>query len=792
MDQNNENWLASRKRLSSTHASSAQQDHRHQDQEDEAALQEEIAHVTPSRLLQAPLLEHMQEHSPPVTGIIQTYPTYSNHQYNHNHNHNSNSNSNTHSYQPNYAIPMSNQVPQTSTSISAIGLLGSFGSGESNLPTTLATIDAQYTQHSSQAQAQTTQQQQYKGAAASNNGLHFIPPGVTQSHTQGTYVVDMPVSHNLANSNCPDQSLCFLKDMRQRNKTEKVEQPIINNNNDHQDQKQNNDLKNQNNHANKKRDTKNANANGNGNGNGNGDGLGGAGNKPPNQRTPTLVSTKLNCAECNDINFDIPVFFKEFFYHMFFPLSLPIMVGFEGFNYARNHRFLNADLQLITGTMMFTLNTLYVIYKPTCVTVVEICIANAVYALHKLMVASKYAYLSCETLDDLHARVYTSNELRELELISGWLYASSDIIDQELHRTAKRLGFDLTKVLLHVPHSQQEVYNFLGSSNFCITPSPLRFGYHQICLSRCLTRIVESITSKKYKFNTYLAITLGVFQAIIPSLVRVTHGYQFFGEELMTRVIAIMCSCITLFYFTVAVLFVFVGIIDYLRRAQTLAVWQILIDPADMLPHLRNDIVYAEVPENLIFADLSINQNIISWFVGRQTIQNFGLHFRKRIAAYTSLTFVLLVILMLLLVSEFFSPSSSSLSSEATMILVLYNLVVIAGTISVMIRFGSRGNDAFYQHTGVLARVQLAIRERLADSEVDFRTNKEMALLADREKLRDSDLLLDSVMKMLEVEDQINPVTILGIKASSQLMGSILTLAGSAVTVALRFVQNGK
>ena len=50
--------------------------------------------------------------------------------------------------------------------------------------------------------------------------------------------------------------------------------------------------------------------------------------------------------------------------------------------------------------------------------------------------------------------------------------------------------------------------------------------------------------------------------------------------------------------------------------------------------------------------------------------------------------------------------------------------------------------------------------------------------------------LLDSSMRIMEVEDQLNPTRILGLRASTSLVTSMFTLAGSVVTIGLRYFRS--
>ena len=44
-------------------------------------------------------------------------------------------------------------------------------------------------------------------------------------------------------------------------------------------------------------------------------------------------------------------------------------------------------------------------------------------------------------------------------------------------------------------------------------------------------------------------------------------------------------------------------------------------DPTELSPALKDDLMYKYIPKNMAWVDLSIKENIVSWFVARQVIQ---------------------------------------------------------------------------------------------------------------------------------------------------------------------------
>ncbi len=51
----------------------------------------------------------------------------------------------------------------------------------------------------------------------------------------------------------------------------------------------------------------------------------------------------------------------------------------------------------------------------------------------------------------------------------------------------------------------------------------------------------------------------------------------------------------------------------------------VLIDPSPLSPHMKNDVVFHNVPEDLPFVDMSVPNNIVAWFAARQVALTVGM-----------------------------------------------------------------------------------------------------------------------------------------------------------------------
>lgn len=109
----------------------------------------------------------------------------------------------------------------------------------------------------------------------------------------------------------------------------------------------------------------------------------------------SLVSNKMQSQDAVNPKFMWSVFFKEFFYHTFFPFSLPVILYFEGEIYSTNHQFTNIygfiyqswlSVVVLSSNLFYFLSLSILSSK---VPNIELYLANTVFLLHRFMVSSK-------------------------------------------------------------------------------------------------------------------------------------------------------------------------------------------------------------------------------------------------------------------------------------------------------------------------------------------------------------------------------------------------------------------
>jgi len=126
-------------------------------------------------------------------------------------------------------------------------------------------------------------------------------------------------------------------------------------------------------------------------------------------------------------------------------------------------------------------------------------------------------------------------------------------------------------------------------------------------------------------------------------------------------------------------------------------------------------------------------------------------------------------------------------------VLVIATITFLALTIfsilMQMVYYGTAANFMYEAHNAILLRVQMAIRELLSEMANVYAAQTDLNTGAEAEELKRSDMLLDSVLKCLQVEDKQNPVTIMGIRASAPVVRSLAGLGASAAASTMRLAN---
>jgi hypothetical protein len=126
-------------------------------------------------------------------------------------------------------------------------------------------------------------------------------------------------------------------------------------------------------------------------------------------------------------------FALEWLYHVFYPISLPLVWLVDGLVYSHNHRWAvwtpQQGFAIALPTLWFSWMPQvaiglcwYYYYSVSRNEVTSIEVIQMVFTLvfHRMMVATKYALYPQHRMQDLHVRSFDAQELADLELFSWY------------------------------------------------------------------------------------------------------------------------------------------------------------------------------------------------------------------------------------------------------------------------------------------------------------------------------------------------------------------------------------
>jgi len=281
-----------------------------------------------------------------------------------------------------------------------------------------------------------------------------------------------------------------------------------------------------------------------------------------------------------------------------------------------------------------------------------------------------------------------------------------------------------------------------------------------------------------------------VCQALLPSIVRVSQGDNFFGSYYGGNIfMTIACIIQVIFFYGVLNIFLMVGVADYYRRFILLEVMGKMIDTSG-----TNSCSTVSAPE---FVDLTIPHNVTAWFSLRQIFVHFGGQYRQRIQLYTSYSLFLCAAFFGLLIYGLIVNKGTKTLALLTIISITHISFVTLSFIARMMLNGTRANKQFDVHSAILNRTQFIVREligadaeKLAHDQVRSQVGSQL-MRGDRRSLESCDLLISSVLAILALEKSLNPIRLLGIPASTTMVQTLATGAAGSLAAGVRLFTHG-
>eukprot|EP00301_Raphidiophrys_heterophryoidea_P019442 c4377_g2_i1.p1 GENE.c4377_g2_i1~~c4377_g2_i1.p1 ORF type:complete len:317 (+),score=58.10 c4377_g2_i1:62-952(+) len=288
-----------------------------------------------------------------------------------------------------------------------------------------------------------------------------------------------------------------------------------------------------------------------------------------------------------------------------------------------------------------------------------------------------------------------------------------------------------------------------------------------------------------YQYMNRVAFAIGFLISLAPTLSRLSKFGFSVPESIFGLVVLIAsylcCSICGALNFT----YVFMAYIDYDRRLQLLRACGDLLRPINSSNEQGRQ-EWSRPP-----LDLGFYENISSWNAIRSILSDLGLRFQKRLNYYAGfyLGLVLCIIVMFLEAiliskeSDFATNKKKQLEhSVATWIFWTWFPSFLA-CIAAIIQKGADSNEECGIHQLLLTEAQITLAERMM---LAHKSSSHELLKA----LEECGQLLSHVIRWVEVHSNLFPVTFLGIRASSQFTGFLITATFTGAAAILKFLYN--
>ncbi|GAB5356212.1 hypothetical protein AAMO2058_000271300 [Amorphochlora amoebiformis] len=512
------------------------------------------------------------------------------------------------------------------------------------------------------------------------------------------------------------------------------------------------------------------------------------------------------------------IFVRFLFYHAAYPISLPFVFLFDGSCFAYNMAFLpTADrrglvvfgMQIVTAVVLW-MGIGFYFAAPDPPDLLYVIIPLALYMMHKLMIATKYAVLDANTHEWLRSGVIPREILQSIEM-AQWRSLDIEKTHAQLRYTATQKGIDTESLFFYlhkdvyeqgIKHAKcaklQEIANFYeakaptvaeGKSSTAqdekkdgIPDKKLEHdgdmwkgnsdtkGLIRVPVLPIANRLIAFTLENTCSYENLIPIP-ALIQAMLPIIITLADGRSF-GDNSSYSVAAVVMAAITVFiYFSVALTFLDTGRVDNQRRARVIQAVGALIDYEAPLRHKNS------MCGMTMFIDLAWPQNVSTWMRFRWLLLNLGGQYRARITLYTSYVSVLTLGLIMYALIGFFLGTVNIV----TVCTVAWSLLCLGYFLGSSIWYGSATNEQFTTQARSISRIQLKLREIRADYQKSHKFKSSLRRQKIDCRLKRADMLLETALLLLDHDSKLEPVTILGFEASKELYTTMATLVGGAV-----------
>jgi len=176
--------------------------------------------------------------------------------------------------------------------------------------------------------------------------------------------------------------------------------------------------------------------------------------------------------------------------------------------------------------------------------------------------------------------------------------------------------------------------------------------------------------------------------------------------------------------------------------------------------------------------------NVVGFYITRRMLRVFGLRYFMRLQAYTSQALVLtaLIIVAMIVLTVTGATQLISFASIGFAAVALFYLVLLSGFILAMLLYGAMANEQNAEHCGILAARRLEAKQAAA-------ALRRAGYGDEAAESNDVAQVIRGVAHMIETEDKLEPLRILGVPASYTVLQAIGVSLLSAVASGVNLLR---
>ena len=432
------------------------------------------------------------------------------------------------------------------------------------------------------------------------------------------------------------------------------------------------------------------------------------------------------------------IFAEVLFYHIFHPLSVPIMLWRLGTESSAKMMlwptrrslpsfFFNSIMHLAVFWLAIYGGFIYFTGSDRAVTMGEVSVCLLIHCLRAVVIATKYGYM---TRRDRHQFFNVRTLMpalfqRDLQIISGWMVPKAHLIRTHLEDAAARQGVDMIATYLRVVNAQE------NESEHALALAPPLPGQDSRVLNNsslcALTLWLQFALEARHVgiVKTPLGFAIGTLLAIIPHVFRLVRDPEVYAEaEYHAYISYVFMFLLFTVSFGSTALFLAVAVADTMRRHVFMRDLSDIIDREGYRPGGFNESSDGNVREHAnarLILDMRDPSTVLNWLACRRVLRDFGRPFFCRISAYTSYYFVTILILSAYLVIALFAPNinvgQDNDSSQDIMIgMITFMIILFIIPVGCIAIIGGRMNRVSFRHRDLLLKHQTVVRQLLAEA----------------------------------------------------------------------------